>query len=170
MKFRWFVLTLILLPFSIGTDSQAQPAVIELILEQGVDDYTGTRDTSLFEEGELSNGGGQHLFAGLTNRNDLRRTLIAFDLSMIPEDATIVEASLQFTVSKVQFQRVNSNLIYIVLPQNGVKAKQTPKVKKVVAQTLSMAMQRGVLTFSTNLIGLRLVVILKKQPVRLRVL
>jgi hypothetical protein len=109
VKVRWLLLTLMLLPISIWVGLQAQSEIMELVLEQGLADYDGTRDTSLFEEGELSNGGGQHLFGGLTNRNDLRRALIAFDLSIIPQGATIVEASLQFTVSKVQFQRVNSN-------------------------------------------------------------
>ncbi len=94
----------------IAGNPNAQPAEQELILEQSVNEYEGTRDTSLYEEGNLSNGGGQHLFAGRTDQPNLRRALVAFDLSDIPTGSTIVSVQFQITISKTQFQRRNSDM------------------------------------------------------------
>lgn len=80
----------------------AQADAVEVILEQGVNDYAGTRDTTIYQEGEKSNGGGQFLFAGNTNRSNARRALIAFDLSPIPEAASVLSARLELTVSKTR--------------------------------------------------------------------
>ncbi|HWM23813.1 MAG TPA: DNRLRE domain-containing protein [Chthoniobacterales bacterium] len=54
------------------------------------------KDNTLYEDaaGQLSNGQGVYLFAGLTQSNGLRRGLIAFDLSSIPANATITGATL----------------------------------------------------------------------------
>ncbi len=54
------------------------------------------KDNTLYEDaaGQLSNGQGVYLFAGLTQSNNLRRGLIAFDLSSIPANATITGATL----------------------------------------------------------------------------
>ena len=101
MKRSGFILILVMLAgfaiTGIGQDGEQ-----ELILEQGVNEYEGVRDTTIFSEGGLSNGGGDHVFTGLTNQDALRRTLIAFDLSEIPEGATIASAVLTFRVSQVQ--------------------------------------------------------------------
>lgn len=80
----------------------AQEDAVEVVLEQGRNDYTGTRDTTIYQEGDKSNGGGQFIFAGLTNQFNARRALIAFDLSEIPDGATVVSARLELTVSKTQ--------------------------------------------------------------------
>lgn len=107
---KYLVLSLFLSLIWMSGTLVAQPAEQELILEQGVNGYEGTRDTSLFEEGDLSNGGGQHLFAGRTDQPNLRRALVAFDLSDIPAGSTIVAVQFQVTISKTQFQRRNSDM------------------------------------------------------------
>lgn len=74
-----------------------------LVLENGLNGYDGTRDTTIYEEGDLSNGGGEHIFsgdAGGTAQGATRRALIAFDVASVPSDATIIAASLQLYLSK----------------------------------------------------------------------
>ena len=83
---------------------------IEIVLEQGLNDYAGTRDATIYEEGSLSNGAGQHIFVGLTKQNNLRRTLIEFDLSGIPTDATITYVNFQIVISKTPFDRENADV------------------------------------------------------------
>ena len=49
-----------------------------------------SRDNSIYEEGELSNGAGQYLFTGVTNQGNKRRALVKFSLStMVPEGVLI---------------------------------------------------------------------------------
>lgn len=115
-----FLLSLVWMPGNLI----AQPAEQELILEQGVNGYESTRDTSLFEEGDLSNGGGQHLFAGRTDQPNLRRALVAFDLTDIPEGSTIVSVQFQVTISKTQFQRQNSDMFMHRLLADWGEGKQ----------------------------------------------
>lgn len=59
------------------------------------------RDNTLFEDehGSLSSGAGAYLFAGNTSQHGLRRAVIAFDLAVIPVDATIDSVFLQVHVS-----------------------------------------------------------------------
>ncbi len=55
-------------------------------------DLDPVKDNTLFEDdnGGLSNGVGIHLFAGVTNRGDIRRALLAFDVAgNLPTGATI---------------------------------------------------------------------------------
>lgn len=62
-----------------------------------------TRDNTLYESqtGNVSNGGGDVLFTGVTNNGDLRRAILAFDdLSMIPAGVEIVDISLGIRVTK----------------------------------------------------------------------
>jgi hypothetical protein len=93
---------------SLGVSSQDD--VVMLILENGFEDYTGTRDATLYREGALSNGAGQHIFAGFTNQPHIRRALIAFDLSAIPANAVIQSASFQITISRAPFSRQNADV------------------------------------------------------------
>ena len=65
------------------------------------------RDTTLYSDltaSELSNGGGQYLFAGSTGENanyNLRRGLVWFDVaSAVPEDAVITSVELRLSVSR----------------------------------------------------------------------
>jgi len=89
----------LLLGFSTGVVGQQD---VELVLEEGVNGYEGTKDTTLYNESSKSNGAGDFIFAGLTKQGAERRGLIAFDLSDIPESATITSVSLQFIVSRTQ--------------------------------------------------------------------
>jgi hypothetical protein len=60
------------------------------------------KDNTLYEDpnGQISNGAGIYLFSGKTDDNGLRRGLIAFDLSSIPNNATITGASLSMFLSR----------------------------------------------------------------------
>jgi hypothetical protein len=58
------------------------------------------KDTTIYSEGELSNGQGAYLFAGETNRGNLRRALVGFDLSAIPEGALVQDAALTLQMNK----------------------------------------------------------------------
>ena len=72
------------------------------------------KDNTLYEDaaGQLSNGQGVYLYAGLTQSNSLRRGLIAFDLSSIPANATITGATLSMFLfqSGPGFPRVDVSL------------------------------------------------------------
>lgn len=60
-------------------------------------------DNTLYDAplGDLSNGAGQHLFAGLTLIQLRRRALVRFDLEALPPGAQIVSAELVLHVSKL---------------------------------------------------------------------
>ncbi len=53
------------------------------------------QDNSVFEEGLLSNGAGEHLFSGNTSFSDARRALLAFDVSILPARSTVTEVVVQ---------------------------------------------------------------------------
>ena len=59
------------------------------------------KDNTLYEDagGQSSNGQGIYLFAGRTNVPNLRRGLIAFDLTSIPTNATITGVTLSMFLS-----------------------------------------------------------------------
>jgi hypothetical protein len=61
-----------------------------------------SKDNSIFSEsGTLSDGKGIYLFAGMTNRGDARRALLAFDVSgAIPSGAIVTSAVLKLNMSK----------------------------------------------------------------------
>lgn len=79
------------------------------------------KDNTLYESaaGELSNGAGQHFFAGRTNQpsNSIRRALIAFDIAgNIPPNASILSVLLTLNMSQttstshtVSLHRVNAD-------------------------------------------------------------
>lgn len=62
------------------------------------------KDNTLYQDdfGELSNGLGSFLFAGVNGRGEIRRGLIAFDVSMIPAGSTIKSVSLRLRMSRTQ--------------------------------------------------------------------
>lgn len=75
-----------------------------------------TQDNTLYEsaEGELSNGAGDHFFAGLTAAGDIRRGLIAFkDLSGIPNGATIQSVKLHLRMSATTTGPTPVNLLRV---------------------------------------------------------
>lgn len=60
------------------------------------------RDNTLYlhAEGALSNGAGQHFFAGVNSQNNIRRGLLAFDIAgAVPVGATITGVSLTLHLS-----------------------------------------------------------------------
>ncbi len=72
-------------------------------------EFAAAMDNTLYEDGmnpaTTSNGAGQHLFTGrvgVMGNFYLRRALIAFDLSAIPDTATITGATLRLNYSKGQ--------------------------------------------------------------------
>lgn len=75
---------------------------------------TPTKDNTLYESttGTISNGAGDYLFAGQTNRaGAIRRGVLAFDLAgKLPSGATIVSATLQLHLSKTSAGTTPVNL------------------------------------------------------------
>lgn len=71
-----------------------------------------SKDNTLYAEapGELSNGSGEHFFAGKTNDGFFRRALLAFDLSAIPPDSTITAVTLRLNLSRTKAQAKNVSL------------------------------------------------------------
>ncbi|MEX0681552.1 MAG: DNRLRE domain-containing protein [Balneolales bacterium] len=74
-------------------------------LNEGQVEILSGRDNTLYESnaGSLSNGAGEHLFAGRTSQasNYRRRALLWFDVaSAIPEGAEITHVTLQMNVSR----------------------------------------------------------------------
>ena len=64
---------------------------------------TPTADNTLYQDntGSLSNGAGQHFFAGTNSGGKVRRGLLRFDVaSSIPQDATITSVTLLLHVSR----------------------------------------------------------------------
>ncbi|MCA9867008.1 MAG: DNRLRE domain-containing protein [Anaerolineales bacterium] len=83
-------------PLPPSTLSPHLPTAVGLITLQPI------QDTTLYESelGTISNGAGQHFFAGKTDNGTIRRGLLAFDLGAIPPGAVVVSASLTLTMSK----------------------------------------------------------------------
>ncbi|QKK09932.1 MAG: multicopper oxidase domain-containing protein [Planctomycetota bacterium] len=61
-----------------------------------------SQDNTLYEDadGSLSNGAGDHLFAGRTDTGLRRRAVLWFDLSVIPEGSVIEDAALWMNLSR----------------------------------------------------------------------
>lgn len=70
-------------------------------MEQGVGGYTGTDDTTLYQNRvDNSNGGFGFVFAGVTQDASPRRALVRFDLSAIPATAVIQSVELRLSVDR----------------------------------------------------------------------
>ena len=87
-------------------------------------------DNTLFEDttGSTSNGAGDHFFAGTVaggGGNEFRRGLLRFDLSSIPDNATINSVSVQLTVSRTISGDVPVNL-HTVLADWGEGGSDAP--------------------------------------------
>ena len=89
----------------------AQPLVAQTV------ELVATQDVTLYEtettDGDLANGAGAFLYSGTTGQqaNGIRRLLLSFDLSSIPEESAISAAELSLTVSKsAGFNETNYNL------------------------------------------------------------
>lgn len=61
-----------------------------------------SKDNTLYQDdlGLLSNGAGAYFFAGVNGRGEIRRGLIAFDLSSIPTGAVVSSVSLRLRMSR----------------------------------------------------------------------
>ena len=62
-------------------------------------------DNTLFEDSSSfrSNGAGQHLFVGNTNRRNTRRALLRFDVAgAVPPGATVTEVTLRMRMSRTR--------------------------------------------------------------------
>ncbi len=61
-----------------------------------------SKDNTIFSEGDLSNGSGDHLFSGTNGIGNFRRALLKFDVAAsLPVGATIDSVQLSLNVSKV---------------------------------------------------------------------
>ena len=61
------------------------------------------KDNTLYEttDGSLSNGAGDHLFAGTTAQNDVRRAVLTFDVATaIPAGSTVTSVTLTMNMSR----------------------------------------------------------------------
>ncbi|MCA9948269.1 MAG: DNRLRE domain-containing protein, partial [Anaerolineales bacterium] len=73
-------------------------AATTVTFQDGVDSYTGTRDTYIYDVSPGTVRGSETTMVQDKNIGDERRSLLLFDLSSIPTVATIQSADLQFYV------------------------------------------------------------------------
>ena len=73
-----------------------------------------SKDNTLYETsaGDKSNGIGTSMFTGNTNARLARRALIAFDLSVVPDGATINSVTLTLNMSKTSQAPTRRRCIY----------------------------------------------------------
>lgn len=60
------------------------------------------KDNSIYGESENSNGAGTSLFAGRTQPGNIRRALLAFDLSTLPAGAVVSSVTLTLTLQQTR--------------------------------------------------------------------
>jgi len=76
-------------------------AAAEIVLEEGVNGYTGTADTSIYQNRPENAGGGfPHIFAGVAADATVRRALVRFDLSATPPGTVVQSAELRLVVDQ----------------------------------------------------------------------
>jgi len=79
-------------------------AVAPWSLQADVAIFSAAKDNTLYQatdpNSQLSNGKGIYLFSGLTRLNQVRRGAIQFNLSSIPSNATITDATLTLFLSQ----------------------------------------------------------------------
>ena len=81
------------------------PTVTPLPPEPGSVTLEPSADNTLFEDSSSfrSNGAGEHLFVGNTNRRNTRRALLRFDVAAaVPSGATVTAVSLRMRMSKTR--------------------------------------------------------------------
>ncbi|MBL0334030.1 MAG: DNRLRE domain-containing protein [Chitinophagaceae bacterium] len=87
---------------NVAVTGTAQNVSNTLVLQDGVNSYTGTRDTYIWDNSPATVRGADTSFIQDKNAAlapaDERKSLLKFDLSGIPSGATIVSAQLQFYV------------------------------------------------------------------------
>ena len=80
---------------------------------QQVAEIQAAKDNTLYEDagGNTSNGSGQQLFAGKTNTGEIRRALVAFDLTGAISDGAVVDSvQRQLTMNKSQGTQQNMHI------------------------------------------------------------
>jgi len=71
-----------------------------IVLQNGLDGYMGTEDNSIYEDRpNHTNGGGEHIFSGATTAS-MRRALIRFDLSSLPDNIQITNVTLELRIDR----------------------------------------------------------------------
>lgn len=102
---RTLVRTAIGITTALATVGALSPAAADdLVLVEGVGGYDGVRDNTIYSDSNvLSNGSGDHIFAGNTARGQTRRALIRFDLeNLLPPDAVINSVTLRLVTSRTR--------------------------------------------------------------------
>jgi hypothetical protein len=91
---------------------------------------TPSQDNTLYEHpaGALSNGAGQHLFAGRTSQpsGSIRRGLLAFDLSAIPTGSTILSVTLRLNLSRAADPTPQPVVLHRLLASWGESGSDAP--------------------------------------------
>lgn len=93
MSRYYFTLTLWMLAFNL---------LITSVFGQTTVTLSAVKDNVMYSENNNSNGSGSHLFGGVTNNGHLRRSLIQFDLSEIPANATVTAVNFEITSNKLK--------------------------------------------------------------------
>ena len=75
--------------------------VVSLSAETGIDSLIASQDNTLYEhaEGKISNGSGSHFFVGKNKDGLIRRGVLKFDLTTLPENIEIQSAILRLSVA-----------------------------------------------------------------------
>ena len=93
------------------------------ILAQNVAEISATKDNTLYEnnttDAVLSNGAGQHFFAGMNGTNEIRRGILQFDLSDIPDGSKIESVRLELYMNRSASSAVIDIDVYEVLKAWG---------------------------------------------------
>lgn len=65
-------------------------------------DLVPVRDNTLYQDinGSLSNGAGDHCFAGVTGQPGIRRAVFAFDLTSVPVGSVVLSAEFRLTMDR----------------------------------------------------------------------
>lgn len=93
----------------------------QILSAQTIVELETSKDNVLYEttEGDISNGIGQYLFAGVNGTGDIRRAIIQFDLSEIPDGAQIESAELKLYMDRSATTDVKSVEVFEVLKDWG---------------------------------------------------
>ena len=82
---------------AVSGEAAAAPTIV--IFQDGLDGYTGTRDTYIYDVNPGTVRGSETTMVQDKNTSDDRTSLLLFDLSSIPAGAVILSSELQFYVS-----------------------------------------------------------------------
>lgn len=94
---------------------------------QSVVEIPALKDNTLYEDatGALSNGAGESLFAGLTAKSEVRRALVAFDMTSIPTGVLVDSVQVQLTMTK-SLGTTETVLLYRLTQSFGEGASNAP--------------------------------------------